>query len=256
MKLAQYVKGGAFVGRWSTGSGWRFQRHLVLTGDVADPAGIADPAAWVAASTADAARSQTVTVSDPATAPHPAAGAVPAVRSSLDLADPVIVACSGRRRFLAHCHCRCIELPARIQPQHVVRRDGRPRAANRIRTAGRATAEHPRRAIGYRRAGRSPTRCGGPGGPEASARRARYGALLPARGTVGRRPAGCAVLLAHTADDQAETVLLGLAGGRAAIHRRHAAWRDPGAAPARRDARDTEPTCAAAGLLAVAGPTQ
>jgi tRNA(Ile)-lysidine synthase len=46
----------------------------------------------------------------------------------------------------------------------------------------------------------------GPGGVEAAARRARYAALDGARD-------GCPVLLAHTLDDQAETVLLGLARG-------------------------------------------
>ncbi|WP_343600874.1 tRNA lysidine(34) synthetase TilS [Mycobacterium sp.] len=54
---------------------------------------------------------------------------------------------------------------------------------------------------------------GGPsgfkGGPEAAARTARYGALGRAR---GERP----VLLAHTLDDQAETVLLGLGRGSGA----------------------------------------
>ncbi|MFI6102524.1 tRNA lysidine(34) synthetase TilS [Lentzea sp. NPDC051213] len=44
----------------------------------------------------------------------------------------------------------------------------------------------------------------GPGGPEAAARTARYAALRPARGVV---------LLGHTLDDQAETVLLGLGRG-------------------------------------------
>lgn len=44
----------------------------------------------------------------------------------------------------------------------------------------------------------------GPGGPEAAARRARYAALRPERGLV---------LLGHTLDDQAETVLLGLGRG-------------------------------------------
>ncbi|WP_280266984.1 tRNA lysidine(34) synthetase TilS [Nocardia wallacei] len=46
----------------------------------------------------------------------------------------------------------------------------------------------------------------GDGGPEAAARRARYAALDDAR-------AGLPVLLGHTLDDQAETVLLGLARG-------------------------------------------
>ncbi len=44
----------------------------------------------------------------------------------------------------------------------------------------------------------------GAGGPEAAARRARYAALRPASGVV---------LLGHTLDDQAETVLLGLGRG-------------------------------------------
>ncbi|GAA4551433.1 tRNA lysidine(34) synthetase TilS [Amycolatopsis samaneae] len=47
----------------------------------------------------------------------------------------------------------------------------------------------------------------GPGGPEAAARRARYDALRRAA------PADALVLLGHTRDDQAETVLLGLGRG-------------------------------------------
>ncbi len=47
----------------------------------------------------------------------------------------------------------------------------------------------------------------GPGGTEAAARRARYAALD------GERPEGSLVLLGHTRDDQAETVLLGLGRG-------------------------------------------
>lgn len=50
-------------------------------------------------------------------------------------------------------------------------------------------------------------RVGGPGGMEAAARRARYAALESAR------PEGGLVLLGHTRDDQAETVLLGLGRG-------------------------------------------
>jgi tRNA(Ile)-lysidine synthase len=47
----------------------------------------------------------------------------------------------------------------------------------------------------------------GAGGPEAAARRARYAALRSAA------PPGALVLLGHTRDDQAETVLLGLGRG-------------------------------------------
>src|SRR5450432_3059782 len=49
----------------------------------------------------------------------------------------------------------------------------------------------------------------GPGGPEAAARTARYSAL----DAVAERLGAVTVLLGHTLDDQAETVLLGLARG-------------------------------------------
>jgi tRNA(Ile)-lysidine synthase len=61
-------------------------------------------------------------------------------------------------------------------------------------------------ALGCRSARVLTVEVGAAGGLEAAAREARYGALEAARG-------GLPVLLGHTLDDQAETVLLGLARG-------------------------------------------
>jgi tRNA(Ile)-lysidine synthase len=92
------------------------------------------------------------------------------------------------------------------------------------------------------------------GGPEAAARAARYQALRPDPEALGS--AHHAVLLAHTADDQAETVLLGL--GRGSGPRSIAGmspWRAPWGRPLlglRR--RDTENACREAGLAVWADP--
>ncbi|MEU4316297.1 tRNA lysidine(34) synthetase TilS [Nocardia sp. NPDC024068] len=72
-----------------------------------------------------------------------------------------------------------------------------------------ATAAETAYALGCCSARVLPVRVGGPGGMEAAARTARYTALEAARGDMP-------VLLGHTLDDQAETVLLGLGRGSGA----------------------------------------
>jgi tRNA(Ile)-lysidine synthase len=87
---------------------------------------------------------------------------------------------------------------------------------------------------------------GASGGPEAAAREARYAALERAARDAG----ASAVLLAHTLDDQAETVLLGLARGSGAASLQGMApvtglWRRPLLGIRR---TETERACADAGL--------
>lgn len=84
------------------------------------------------------------------------------------------------------------------------------------------------------------------GGPEADARAARYAALGAAADELGAD----AVLLGHTLDDQAETVLLGLARGAGArslagMAPRRGAWRRPFLGLRR---ADTEAVCTTLGL--------
>ncbi|AUN39090.1 tRNA lysidine(34) synthetase TilS [Tsukamurella tyrosinosolvens] len=83
----------------------------------------------------------------------------------------------------------------------------------------------------------------GPGGPEAAARAARYAALDAARD-------GAPVLLGHTLDDQAETVLLGLGRGSGARSLAGmAAWAAPYGRPLLGVRRaDTRAACAELGL--------
>jgi tRNA(Ile)-lysidine synthase len=87
------------------------------------------------------------------------------------------------------------------------------------------------------------------GGVEAAARRARQRALIDIATQLGGGVA-CRVLLGHTLDDQAETVLLGLARGsgpRSIAGMR--AWRAPWGRPLLGIRRsDTENACAAVGL--------
>jgi tRNA(Ile)-lysidine synthase len=92
----------------------------------------------------------------------------------------------------------------------------------------------------------------GAGGPEAAARRARYAAL----DAVAARVGAVAVLLGHTRDDQAETVLLGLARGSGS---RSLAGMAAVAGPYRRPLlglprATTAACCAASGLAAWTDP--
>ncbi len=121
-------------------------------------------------------------------------------------------------------------------------------------SAGRAvdTAEL-LRAMGFARVFVLTVVVDGGGGLEAAARRARYGALAEFAET---ECGGAAVLLGHTLDDQAETVLLGLSRGsgpRSIAGMR--AWRAPWGRPLLGLRRaDTEAACAAAGLPAWQDP--
>jgi tRNA(Ile)-lysidine synthase len=97
-------------------------------------------------------------------------------------------------------------------------------------------------AIGYDTVRIDTVTVDGDGGLEAAARAARYATLRPERGG--------AVLLGHTADDQAETVLLGL--GRGSGPRSiagMASWRPPWGRPLLDLRRaDTEAACREAGI--------
>lgn len=139
--------------------------------------------------------------------------AVAACRSAVrrciaDLPAPssVLVACSGGADSLALAAAALWELPRSARGVGVICVDHGLQAGS----AGQAAAVQAWAAG----AGADPAEAvavtvGGAGGAEAAARRARYAALSAA----AARHDAAAVLLGHTADDQAETVLLGLARG-------------------------------------------
>jgi len=144
--------------------------------------------------------------------PTPAVAAVRhAVRSAiadLPVGAIVLAACSGGADSLALAAALAFEAP---------------RAGRSLR-AGGVTVDHGLQPESAQRADavvrqlkeldldpveRVAVEVGGEGGPEAAARAARYAALDEVAGRTG----AAAVLLGHTLDDQAETVLLGLARG-------------------------------------------
>ncbi|MFD8640715.1 tRNA lysidine(34) synthetase TilS [Streptomyces zaomyceticus] len=153
--------------------------------------------------------------------PHPAVAAIRlAVRRVLHdvltehQTDPapdahpplVLVACSGGADSMALASALAFEarkLPVRaggITVDHGLQ-DGSDTRAGEV--AGRMTA------LGLTPSEAVSVTVGREGGPEAAARDARYAALDAA----AERHGAAAILLGHTRDDQAETVLLGLARG-------------------------------------------
>ena len=115
----------------------------------------------------------------------------------------VLVACSGGADSVALAAATAFEAPRLGLPAGLVTVDHGLQAGSAGRAA--AVAELGRR-LGLDPVLVCPAEVGTAGGPEAAARTARYAALDAARGDR-------AVLLGHTLDDQAETVLLGLGRG-------------------------------------------
>lgn len=138
--------------------------------------------------------------------PAPAVAAVRrAVRAALPGSGAVIVACSGGADSLALAAAAAFEAPrAGVSAALVTVDHGLQPGSD---TQARAVAQ-----LGYEM-GFDPVelirvRVGTAGGPEAAARTARYGALDRVAAALDAD-----VLLGHTLDDQAETVLLGLGRG-------------------------------------------
>ena len=143
--------------------------------------------------------------------PHPAVAAVRlAVRRSLPAGDGlVLVACSGGADSLALAAALAFEAPRAGRRAGLVTIDhglqaGSAEQAARVARLGSELGLDPVYQIRVE--------VGGLGGPEAAARTARYAALDRILARPDAQP-GTAILLGHTLDDQAETVLLGLGRG-------------------------------------------
>ena len=145
--------------------------------------------------------------------PHPAVAEVRrAVRRCVvdgaEFRGPVLVACSGGSDSLALAAALAFEAPRAglmaglLTIDHGLQ-EGSAAQAARVAELGGELGLDPVRVVRVEVAGA--------GGPEASARRARYAALDRLAG-----PLEAVVLLGHTLDDQAETVLLGLGRGSGA----------------------------------------
>ena len=138
--------------------------------------------------------------------------AVRRVLQDLDRSDepgPVLVACSGGADSVALAAALAFEAPRAGRPAGAVTVDHGLQDGSAQRAAALAEALT---ALGLDPVEVARVRVATAGGPEAGAREARYAALDEAAARLG----AAAVLLGHTLDDQAETVLLGLARGSGA----------------------------------------
>ena len=129
-----------------------------------------------------------------------------AIPQGCSCAPLVLVACSGGADSMALASALAFEAPrlgvraGGITVDHGLQPGSDQRAAEVVQRM-RELGLHPAESVAVT--------VGREGGPEAAARDARYAALDAAAERLGAR----AVLLGHTRDDQAETVLLGLARG-------------------------------------------
>ena len=129
--------------------------------------------------------------------------------AAADPSGPVLVACSGGADSVALAAATAFEAPRAGRPAGAVTVDHGLQGGSAARSADLARAL---RDLGLDPVEVVRVEVGSEGGPEAAARTARYAALDEAAERLG----AVAVLLGHTLDDQAETVLLGLARGSGA----------------------------------------
>ncbi|WP_306211157.1 tRNA lysidine(34) synthetase TilS [Actinoplanes sp. RD1] len=178
--------------------------------------------------------------------PAPVATIRTAVRRALTPGSPVLVACSGGADSLALAAAVAFVAPRMGVPAGLVTVDHQLQEGSAERASSVADWA---RSVGLDPVVVSTVDVGSAGGPEAAARDARYAALSSVAGEAD-------VLLGHTRDDQAETVLLALARG--------AGPRGMAGMPYRRgifvrplldvSRADTRKACAALGLVAWEDP--